>query len=210
MSLPVVVGITGASGAIYADRLIGALAAHSIPVEVVASKWGRYLLRHELGLELGRDPAATLAERYGGGVAWAGVEWHPGDDLSASIASGTHKTRGMAVVPMSMGTLGHIAGGATANLLHRAADVTLKEHRPLVLVPRETPLSAIHLENLLKMARAGAVVVDANPTYYQGPESLEDAADSVVARILDALGVEHSLVPVWGLPAEAGPACHDA
>ena len=202
MALPVIVGITGASGALYADRLIHALAALGVPVEVVASKWGRYLLRHELNLDLGRDPAATLSRRYGRSVAWAGLEWHPGEDLSATIASGTFKTRGMAIVPMSMGTLGHLASGATANLLHRAADVTLKERRPLVLVPRETPLSAIHLENLLKMARAGAVVVDANPTFYQAPETLADLADSVVARILDALGVEHSLVPVWGLPHE--------
>lgn len=199
--LPVIVGVTGASGAAYADRLVRALVAAGVPVEMVASKWGRWLLDHELGLSLGREPEETLRARYGEGVAWADLTWHPGQDLSASIASGTHRTRGMVVAPLSMGSLGHIANGVTANLLHRAADVTLKEGRPLVLVPRETPLSTIHLENLLKVARAGATIVDSSPTFYQGPETIEDLVDSVVARVLDALGVEHSLAPSWGLPA---------
>ncbi|MBC8514287.1 UbiX family flavin prenyltransferase [bacterium] len=196
-SLPVVVGITGASGALYADRLLRHLGKAKIPSPVVASKWGRYLLNHELGLELGKSPQETLRARYG-----PHLTWQPSTDMSAGIASGTHKTQGMVIIPCSMGSLGHIAHGVTANLLHRAADVTIKEGRPLVVVPRETPLSPIHLENLLTLSRFGATIVDANPTFYQGVESVEDLVDSVVARVLDALGIVHSLLPPWGLPTE--------
>jgi len=201
-NLPVIIGITGASGAIYADTLIKELVKRDIPVEIVASKWGKYLLSHELDFKFGKNTQNFIENRYGKHVKWTDLTWHPGMDMSATIASGTYKTRGMVVAPMSMGTLGHIANGVTSNLLHRAADVTLKENRPLVLVPRETPLSQIHLHNLLKISKAGATIVDANPTFYQGAEKIQDLIDSVVARVLDSLNIDNNLVPEWGIPKE--------
>ena len=201
-NLPVIVGITGASGALYAHTLVKELVKRDVPVEIVTSKWGRYLLNHELNFNFGKNPQKFIEEQYGKNVKWIDLTWHPGMDMSATIASGTYRTRGMVVVPMSMGTLGHISNGVTSNLLHRAADVTLKEKRPLILVPRETPLSQIHLDNLLKVSKAGATIVDANPTFYQGAKTIQDLIDSVVARILDSLGIDNKLVPEWGIPKE--------
>jgi flavin prenyltransferase len=190
---PIVVGITGASGAPYAVRLLQALTAAHRPVSLIISKYGMRLLATESGIE------SMDALRDAVGIdAWASyVEVFSNDDRGARPASGSSVTSGMVVCPCSMGTLSAIAVGASRSLIERAADVTLKERRKLVLVPRETPLSAIHLGNMLRLARAGAVVMPASPGFYHRPKEVSDLIDFVVARILDQLGVRQTLVSRW-------------
>jgi 4-hydroxy-3-polyprenylbenzoate decarboxylase len=190
---PIVVGITGASGAPYAVRLLQALTAAHQPVSLIVSKYGMRLLATESGIE------SIDALRDAVGIdAWASyVETFSNDDRGAPPASGSARTAGMVVCPCSMGTLSAIAAGASRSLIERAADVTLKERRKLVLVPRETPLSAIHLGNMLRLARAGAVVMPAAPGFYHRPKLVSDLVDFVVARVLDQLGVEQSIVKPW-------------
>jgi 4-hydroxy-3-polyprenylbenzoate decarboxylase len=182
--LPVVLAVTGASGSIYARRLLGWLCSSGLEVHLVFSAAAEVVLRIELG-EAPED--------------WeqAGVVRHPVGEFSAPIASGSFLHRGMVICPCSMGTLAAVARGISLNLIHRAAEVTLKERRPLIVVPRETPLSAIHLENMLALARAGATVLPAMPSFYSRPRTLEEAADTVVGRIIDALGLAHGLSPRW-------------
>jgi flavin prenyltransferase len=190
---PIVVGITGASGAPYAVRLLQALTAAHRPVPLLISKSGMRLLATESGIE-------SIDElRDAVGIdAWASyVEVFSNDDRGARPASGSSLTSGMIVCPCSMGTLSAIAVGASRSLIERAADVTLKEGRKLVLVPRETPLSAIHLGNMLRLARAGAVVMPASPGFYHRPKEVSDLIDFVVARMLDQLGVRQTLVSRW-------------
>jgi flavin prenyltransferase len=190
---PIVVGITGASGAPYAVRLLQALTAAHRPVSLIISKYGMRLLATESGIE-------SIDElRDAVGIdAWASyVEVFSNDDRGARPASGSSLTSGMIVCPCSMGTLSAIAVGASRSLIERAADVTLKEGRKLVLVPRETPLSAIHLGNMLRLARAGAVVMPASPGFYHRPKEVSDLIDFVVARMLDQLGVRQTLVSRW-------------
>jgi flavin prenyltransferase len=190
---PIVVGVTGASGAPYAVRLLQALTAAHRPVSLIISKYGMRLLATESGIE-------SIDElRDAVGIdAWASyVEVFSNDDRGARPASGSSVTSGMVVCPCSMGTLSAIAVGASRSLIERAADVTLKERRKLVLVPRETPLSAIHLGNMLRLARAGAVVMPASPGFYHRPKEVSDLIDFVVARILDQLGVRQTLVSRW-------------
>jgi flavin prenyltransferase len=190
---PIVVGVTGASGAPYAVRLLQALTAAHRPVSLIISKYGMRLLATESGIE------SMDALRDAVGIdAWASyVEVFSNDDRGARPASGSSVTSGMVVCPCSMGTLSAIAVGASRSLIERAADVTLKERRKLVLVPRETPLSAIHLGNMLRLARAGAVVMPASPGFYHRPKEVSDLIDFVVARILDQLGVRQTLVSRW-------------
>jgi flavin prenyltransferase len=190
---PIVVGITGASGAPYAVRLLQALTAAHRPVSLVVSKYGMRLLATESGI------GSIDALRDAVGIeGWASyVEVFSNDDRGAPPASGSAKTSGMIVCPCSMGTLSAIAAGSSRSLIERAADVTLKEQRKLVLVPRETPLSAIHLGNMLRLARAGAVVMPASPGFYHRPKEISDLIDFVVARILDQLGVEQNIVARW-------------
>jgi len=126
------------------------------------------------------------------------IHQHDFHDFTAPIASGSYPTEGMIIIPCSMGTLGAVASGLSQNLIHRAADCTIKEGRKLVLVPRETPLSAIHLENMLRLAQAGATIMPANPGFYDNPTRVEDIVDFMVARVLDHLGVPHTLVKRWG------------
>src|SRR5256886_11319129 len=192
-TLPIVVGITGASGAPYAVRLLKALTAAHRPVSLIVSKYGMRLLATEAGIE------TMDALRDAVGIdAWASyVEVFSNDDRGAAPASGSAPTAGMIVCPCSMGTLSAIAVGASRSLIERAADVTLKERRKLVLVPRETPLSAIHLVNMLRLARARAVVMPASPGFYHRPREVSDLVDFVVARMLDQLGVEQNLVTRW-------------
>ncbi|HZE07595.1 MAG TPA: flavin prenyltransferase UbiX [Gemmatimonadaceae bacterium] len=190
---PVVVGITGASGAPYAVRLLQALTAAHRRVSLIVSKYGMRLLATEAGIE----SMDSLRDAVGID-AWASyVEVFSNDDRGAAPASGSSRTAGMIVCPCSMGTLSAISVGASRSLIERAADVTLKEQRKLILVPRETPLSAIHLGNMLRLARAGAVVMPASPGFYHRPSQISDLIDFVVARILDQLGVEQSLVKRW-------------
>jgi len=190
---PIVVGITGASGAPYAVRLLQALTAAHRPVSLIVSKYGMRLLATEAGIESIDALRDTI-----GIEAWASyVEVFSNDDRGAAPASGSARTAGMIVCPCSMGTLSAIAVGASRSLIERAADVTLKEQRKLVLVPRETPLSAIHLGNMLRLARAGAVVMPAAPGFYHQPREISQLVDFMVARMLDQLGVEQNLVARW-------------
>src|SRR5881398_1938603 len=190
---PIVVGITGASGAPYAVRLLQALTAAHRRVSLIVSKYGMRLLATEAGIE------SMDALRDAVGIdAWASyVEVFSNDDRGAAPASGSSRTAGMIVCPCSMGTLSAIAAGASRSLIERAADVTLKEQRKLVLVPRETPLSAIHLGNMLRLARAGAVVMPAAPGFYHQPKEISQLIDFMVARMLDQLGIEQKLVARW-------------
>jgi 4-hydroxy-3-polyprenylbenzoate decarboxylase len=196
---PIVVAVTGASGAPYAVRLLQALVERQRRVSLIVSDHGRRLLDTEMGIA----SVDALRERVGS-VAWdTSVRVFDDRDRGAAPASGSALTDGMVICPCSMGTLSAIAVGASRSLVERAADVVLKERRRLVLVPRETPYSAIHLENMLTLTRAGAVVMPASPGFYHRPRTVDDLVDFIVARVLDHLGVEHSLVPRWG--NEAGP-----
>jgi 4-hydroxy-3-polyprenylbenzoate decarboxylase len=190
-----VLAMTGASGAPYAVRLLRVLCSQGRTVHVSITPSAVQVLKEELGLRVAIesiDPAAF--GRLGSGR----LVYHHYQDYSAGIASGSFLTGGMVVIPCSMSTLGAIAAGTTTNLITRAADVHLKERRKLILVPRETPLSLIHLENMARVTRAGAVVLPASPGWYHRPRRLDDLVDFVVARICDQLGISSSLIRRWG------------
>lgn len=193
-----VVSITGASGAIYAARLLKACLESGVRVELVVTDYGHRLLIEELGWNLKTDPVETWVERTWGAVERTGtIVRHAEHDLGATIASGSQRWDGMVVIPCSMKTLSGIARGAASNLVERAADVTLKERRPLVIVPRETPLNLVHIENMRAVTLAGGIVVPAMPAFYARPTTIEDLADFVVGRVLAVLGIEHRLFPPW-------------
>lgn len=182
----------------YGLRLLECLLAAGVTVDLVYSAAAQIVARQESDLTLPTQPreaARLLAERYG---AAGRLIVHAREDWLAPMASGSNPGDGMAICPCTMGTLGAIAGGLADNLIERAADVMLKEKRPLVLVPRETPLSAIHLENMLKLARAGAVILPPAPGFYAHPQSVTDLVDFVVARVLDHLHVPNALIARWG------------
>ena len=190
--------ITGASGAIYATRTLAALLTRGIRVEVVISDYGRRLLRDELGETASVDRLMPfLEEKYGPGVTAGSLTIHSNRDLGATIASGSHGCRGMAIVPCSMKTLAGVAHGLSRNLVERAADVMLKERRALVIVPRETPMSLPQLRNMVLCAEAGAVILPAMPAFYQLPKSIDDLADFMAGKIMSALGFDHDLYPAW-------------
>ncbi|MFA7238238.1 MAG: flavin prenyltransferase UbiX [Phycisphaeraceae bacterium] len=190
----IVIGITGASGAVYARRVIQLLTAADCDVHLVVSPLGQRLLHDELGIE-GVDSAA-LAALAGRGERR--ITLHHYRDVGASIASGSFQHDGMIVCPCSNNTLSAIAAGRSDNLLHRAANVTLKERRKLVLVHRETPLSLIELRNMTAVTEAGAIVCPANPGFYLMPRSIDDLVDFMAARVLDLVGVPHLLQVRWG------------
>ena len=191
---PIVVAITGASGAPYAVRLLEVLVERERPVSLIVSAHGVRLLATEMGI----SSVDALRDRIGATGWKAVVRVFDDRDRGAGPASGSALTAGMVICPCSMGTLSAIAVGASRSLIERAADVTLKERRPLVVVPRETPYSAIHLENMLTLTRAGAIVLPASPGFYHRPRAIGHLVDFVVARVLDHVGVEHTLVPRWG------------
>lgn len=192
------VGITGASGAIYAVRTLAALLERGYRIELVVSDFGRRLLRDELGDEAAVDRLIPyLSTRYGEGVRVGSLTLHSNRDVGASIASGSYACEGMVIVPCSMKTLAGVAHGLSRNLIERAADVMLKERRTLVIVPRETPMSLPQLRNLVLAAEAGALVLPAMPAFYQHPRALEDLADFMAGKILSALGLQHDLYPAW-------------
>ena len=194
IALPIVFAITGASGAPYAIRLLEQLIVARRRVQLVVSSHGLRLLRTESDV----DSGDALRDRVGAS-GWDEVVTRFDDgDRGAAPASGSALNAGMVICPCSMGTLSAIAVGASRSLVERAADVALKERRRLVLVPRESPLSAIHLENMLRVTRAGAVVLPASPGFYHRPDSIDDLVDFIVARVLDHLGVEHTLTTRWG------------
>ena len=191
---PVIMAITGASGAPYAVRLLEALVECERPVSLIVSDHGLRLLQTEMAIA----SVDALRTRIGPARWDAVVRVYDDRDRGAGPASGSSLSAGMVICPCSMGTISAIAVGASRSLVERAADVVLKERRRLIVVPRETPYSAIHLENMLSLTRAGAVVMPASPGFYHRPESVADLVAFVVARILDHLGVEHALVPRWG------------
>jgi 4-hydroxy-3-polyprenylbenzoate decarboxylase len=185
MTNPVVVGITGASGAVMARSMVDALLRRDIPTVALCSNAGRLVWQEEMGehfndtlIEWQEHPAFTH---------------YPINDLRAPVASGTYPTAGMVLMPASMNSIASLAGGLSGNLLLRTADVCLKERRPLVLVPRETPLHSIHLNNMLTLSRMGAMVVPPEPAFYLKPQSLNDIVDFVVARVFVALGLDQAM-----------------
>jgi 4-hydroxy-3-polyprenylbenzoate decarboxylase len=195
---PIVVAITGASGAPYAVRLLSALVEAKESLQLIVSSHGLRLLDTEMGI----DSVGALRERVGRAMWDACVTVFDDADRGAAPASGSAVNGGMVICPCSMGTLSAIAAGSSRSLVERAADVALKERRKLILVPRETPLSAIHLENMLRVTRAGAVVMPAAPGFYHKPTSIDDLVNFVVARVLDHLGVSNALAPRWRERAE--------
>jgi len=194
-----VLALTGASGAPYGVRLLEVLLRAGRTVHLTISPAAVEVLRAELDRTVNLKQFA-LGDLLGDGAATASdrLHYHHYQDFSAGIASGSFLTAGMVICPCSMGTIGAIANGLSQNLIHRAADVHLKERRKLVLVPRETPLHVVQLRNLATCAEAGAVVLPAMPAYYTKPQTVQDMVDFIVARIADQLGVEHSLGRRWG------------
>ncbi len=188
--LPVIVGVTGASGIVYAQKLVQHLLKSEHRVLLAMSSAARLVIKQELPAEAGTDPWGDVNREL--------LELIPEKDFNAPFCSGTFRFQGMVVVPASMGTVGSIASGVSINVIHRGADVCLKERRKLVLVPRETPFSTIHLENLLKLSQAGAVILPPSPAFYQLPKTLEDSVDFIVSRILDALELDNQLIDRWG------------
>ncbi|MHB0914915.1 MAG: UbiX family flavin prenyltransferase [Thermoleophilia bacterium] len=197
----VFVGISGASGTIYGGALLRALLETGNDVNACVSRGALAVIRAEDGIE-----AASRGElidaffaRHGVGLKAADVI--DPDDMASAFASGSALADAAVICPCSMSTMGSIAAGITRNLIHRAADVMLKEGRPLLIVPRETPLSEIHLANMLTLKRAGAAVIPAMPGFYQRPESIGDLVDFVTGKVLDVLGIDHELFPRWGGPS---------
>ena len=197
---------TGASGMPYGVRLLQCLLAAKVRVFLLYSSAAQMVAKQELDLTLPTQTAAAaalFAERFGADPGQLTVFGR--EDWMSPVASGSNPADAMAICPCSLGTLGAVAAGLADNLIERAADVMLKERRPLVLVPRETPLSAIHLENMLKLARAGAVILPPSPGFYGHPQSIDELIDFVVARILDQLGVSHAFGPRWGAVGRRSP-----
>jgi 4-hydroxy-3-polyprenylbenzoate decarboxylase len=192
------VALTGASGSIYGLRLVEQLCLNGVDVTFSASCSGTLVCREETGLDLSGDLTKATERLYNHLEIETGLEMVHPDDLFCPVASGSAAPEAMVVSPCSMGTLARIACGISGNLIERCADVMLKEHRPLLLVPRETPLSQIHLENMLKLARAGAQIIPAMPAFYHKPETVIEIVDFVVGKILDQLGIEHELFRRWG------------
>lgn len=180
----IIVGITGATGAIFGVRLLQALRAANVESHLVLSKWGQQTAEHETGLSLAqlRELASVV---------------HPIGNMAATVSSGSFRTDGMTIAPCSMRTLAAIASGNGENLVHRAADVVLKERRRLVLVVRETPLSEIHLENMLKLARIGATILPPVPAFYNRPQTIDELVDHIVARVLDQFGISADFAKRW-------------
>ena len=195
----ITLAFTGASGMPYGVRLLECLLKAQVRVSLLYSSAAQIVARQEMDLSLparAKDAAEFFSLRFGAQPgqlqAFGREEWF------APVASGSNPADAMVICPCTMGTLAAIAAGMADNLIERAADVALKEARKLVLVPRETPLSAIHLENMLRLSRAGAIILPANPGFYHHPQTVQDLVDFVVARILDQVGVQHDLMPRWG------------
>jgi len=189
--LPTVLAITGASGAPYAVRLLEVLATNRVPVWLIVSSHGWRLIKEETGIA---DEAGLRAATGGD---WSSITVYADTDRGARPASGSAKSQGMVICPCSMGTVAAIAGGTSRSLVERAADVVLKERRRLILVPRETPLSLIHLRNLTTVTEAGAVVLPAAPGFYHRPTEIGQLVDFVVQRVLDHLGLEIEIARRW-------------
>jgi 4-hydroxy-3-polyprenylbenzoate decarboxylase len=192
-----VVAITGASGSVYGLKLVSELLRAGERVSLILTSAGLQVLRHETGFDWSAD-SKEQRQQVQEHFASIAVDCLAIDDFWAGAASGSATTDAMIVIPCSMGTAGRIAAGLSGNLLERAADVMLKERRPLLLVPRETPFNTIHLENLLRLSRAGAVILPAMPGFYHGPKTMDDLVAFVVGKVLDQLSIQHSLFARWG------------
>jgi 4-hydroxy-3-polyprenylbenzoate decarboxylase len=193
------VAITGASGAIYAQRTLMHIAASAVVdrINLIISGSAETVARAELGVDLRAADRARINRWLGLPPESELIQLNRLDNMAARPSSGSHPQEGMVIVPCSMATLGAIASGAGTNLIHRSADVTLKEGHRLVIVPRESPYNAIHLENMLKLSRAGAHIIPASPGFYHRPQSIEALVDHLVFRVLDHLGVPHSGATRW-------------
>lgn len=201
MTRHLLVAITGASGAAYGLRLTRELLDGGCRVSLLLSEPGRQVANYEEGLGWSADCAERqlqVREHFGSAM----IESLNDHNFFHAVASGSNAPDAMVICPCSMGTAGRIAAGLSGTLLERAADVMLKERRPLLLVPRETPLSTIHLENLLRLARAGAVIIPAMPAFYHGPRRVGDLVDFVAGKVLDQLGIAHALYKRWGAGEE--------
>ncbi len=199
MTKPLILGITGASGLIYAIRAIKYLLAADYQIELVASRSTYMVFQAEDQIRLPSEPDEQADFwREQAGILTAGkLRCHRWGDVGANIASGSYRTQGMIIIPCSMSTVGKLAAGLSGDLLERAADVQLKEGRKLVIVPRETPFSLIHLRNLTSLAEAGAAIVPACPAWYHKPQSIDDLVDFVVARALDRLDIDCIPINRW-------------
>jgi len=184
-----IVAITGASGVIYGVRLVEELLKRDIEVHLVASRAGGIVLAEELGWDFSGGMEGAFRQHLPEGK----LVYYANDDLAVAIASGSFINDGMVVIPCTMGTLSGIAHGSSGNLIERAADVTLKEKRQLILVPRETPLNAIHLRNMLLLADMGTCIIPPMPAFYHHPATIDDMIDFVVGKVMDAMGIEHQL-----------------
>ena len=195
---PIAVAITGASGVLYGQRLLQELIRSKVPVQLSISESGQKVLHHELGIEidLNNFQLEKLLPKFD--VSAADVAYHHYKDFMTPIASGSFQTTAMVVCPCSGSTLSGIAAAASGNLIQRAADVHLKEKRPLILVPREAPLSLLQIRNLEAVASAGATILPASPGFYHGYKTVDDLINFIVARILDHLHIEHDLIRRWG------------
>ena len=201
-SKTICLAFTGASGMPYGLRLLECLLAAGCRVQLLYSQVAQVVARQEMCIELpSRAAEAQIHFRERFAALPGTLEVYGREEWFAPVASGSNPPAAMVVCPCTMGTLASIAQGLASNLIERAADVVLKEGRKLILVPRETPFSVIHLENMLRLARAGAVILPPNPGFYHHPQAVDELVDFVVARILDQLGVAHSLMPRWGEPA---------
>jgi 4-hydroxy-3-polyprenylbenzoate decarboxylase len=189
------VGITGASGAVYGVRTVQELLKAGHKVHMMVTEAGWQVFKEELGWDT-EDRDAVIEEHFKTGTGI--LHYHTLRDFNAPVASGSYRNDGMVIIPCSMGTLSGIAHGASGNLLERTADVMLKEGRKLVVVPRETPLNRIHLENMLKVTDAGGKILPAMPAFYQMPKTMDDLVNFLVGKVLDNLGVQHELFTRWG------------
>ncbi|MEW6131829.1 MAG: flavin prenyltransferase UbiX [Pseudomonadota bacterium] len=199
MPKTITLALTGASGLAYGLRLVECLLAQGAHVRLLVSQAAHVVAAQELRLTLPARPGELenwLRERYPGLPGMLRV--YGREDWFAPVASGSGVGDAMVICPCSMGTLAAVAQGLSDNLIERAADVAIKENRKLIVVPRETPVSALHLENMLRLARAGAVILPASPGFYHHPQRIEDLVDFIVARILDQLGMQNGLIPRWG------------
>lgn len=194
-----IVAITGASGAPYGVRLLKALAELGWDVDLTITGPGFLVLQDELGWQLDEE-SPQIEDAIKAYLEWPfdrQLHYYHWQEISSRLASGSYRSQGMIIIPCTMSTLSGIATGRSSNLVERAADVMLKEGRPLVIVPRETPLNQIHLENMLKLAQIGVRIVPAMPAFYQRPQTIDDLVNFVVGRVLDTLGIEHQLYRRW-------------
>lgn len=201
MRHPIVVAITGSSGVVYGQRLVEVMLDLDLEIELVISDSGRQVLNHELGLNIESDNF-EIAQLIPGRESSGQLRHYSVKNFMEPIASGSHRTSGMVICPCSGATLSSVAHGSSRNLIERAADVHLKEKRPLILVPRETPLSLIYMDNMRTAACAGATILPASPGFYNGQVTVQTLVDFVVARVLDQLGIEHGLSKRWGTNPE--------